>query len=125
MGKRKAKRKPMQKKKLVLDTQFNCIFCNHEKSVDVKMYGNREDKVGNLACRACGAKFQSIINQLSDPVDVYSDWVDAAEMVKPEGDGGHGDYDDDQLDDEGLFHSRVAVNVRSPDYGEDDEDDLE
>ncbi|CAG8531356.1 532_t:CDS:1, partial [Acaulospora colombiana] len=60
---------------------------------------------------------------LSDPVDVYSDWVDAAEMVKPEGDG-HDDSEDDQLDEEGLFRSRVATGGRSPDYEEDD-DDLE
>lgn len=40
MGRRKSKRKPPSKKKAIqpLDTQFNCPFCNHEKSCDVKMY---------------------------------------------------------------------------------------
>lgn len=40
MGRRKSKRKPAPKRKAIvpLDTQFNCPFCNHEKSCDVKMY---------------------------------------------------------------------------------------
>ncbi|CAG8585800.1 16162_t:CDS:2, partial [Racocetra fulgida] len=37
---------------------------------------------------------------LSDPIDVYSDWVDASEHVRPEGNLSHGDYEDDALHDE-------------------------
>lgn len=39
MGRRKAKNKPPPKRKAIqpLDTQFNCPFCNHEKSCEVKM----------------------------------------------------------------------------------------
>ena len=39
MGKRKAKRKAPPKKRFIekLDTQFNCPFCNHERSCEVKM----------------------------------------------------------------------------------------
>jgi len=37
MGKRKAKRKQVVRKRPVLDTQFDCLFCNHEKSITVKM----------------------------------------------------------------------------------------
>lgn len=40
MGRRKSKRKPPPKQKNIqpLDQQFNCPFCNHEKSCEVKMY---------------------------------------------------------------------------------------
>lgn len=40
MGRRKSKRKPPAKRKAImpLDIQFNCPFCNHEKSCEVKMY---------------------------------------------------------------------------------------
>ncbi|XP_018801089.1 PREDICTED: transcription elongation factor 1 homolog isoform X2 [Bactrocera latifrons] len=40
MGRRKSKRKPPPKKKNIepLDQQFNCPFCNHEKSCEVKMH---------------------------------------------------------------------------------------
>ncbi|CAJ0835300.1 12310_t:CDS:2, partial [Entrophospora sp. SA101] len=61
MGKRKSKRKLKPKKKLVLETQFDCVICNHERSVDVRM--QKEAKVGYLT-------------SLSDPIDVYSEWVD-------------------------------------------------
>merc|ERR1712071_173204 len=39
MGKKKSKRKPPTKRKAIepLDTQFNCPFCNHEKSCEVKI----------------------------------------------------------------------------------------
>jgi len=39
MGRRRAKRKPPPKRKTLgtLESQFNCPFCNHERSCDVKM----------------------------------------------------------------------------------------
>lgn len=37
--------------------------------------------VGVLTCKICGQHFQTSINTLSDPVDVYSEWVDACEAV--------------------------------------------
>lgn len=38
MGKRKSSSKPVTKQKVKLDTTFDCLFCNHEKAVSVKMY---------------------------------------------------------------------------------------
>ena len=39
MGRRKKKTKPPPKRKAIepLDKQFNCPFCNHEKSCEVTM----------------------------------------------------------------------------------------
>jgi hypothetical protein len=39
MGKRKSRKKPPQKVKSVvpLETHFDCPFCNHEKTCEVKM----------------------------------------------------------------------------------------
>ncbi|KAH3666842.1 hypothetical protein OGAPHI_003291 [Ogataea philodendri] len=34
-----------------------------------------------LSCKVCGQSFQSPINSLSQPIDIYSDWVDACEAV--------------------------------------------
>ncbi|CAJ0745527.1 19349_t:CDS:2 [Entrophospora sp. SA101] len=79
MGKKKTKRKIKPKKKLVLETQFDCVICNHERSVDVKM--QKEAKVGILSCRICNSAFQATINPLSDPIDVYSEWVDYTEAT--------------------------------------------
>ncbi|ORE12725.1 hypothetical protein BCV71DRAFT_190552, partial [Rhizopus microsporus] len=65
-GKRKTKRKPQKKLKAKLDTTFNCLFCNHENSVDCKI--DHANKLGHL-------------NYLDEPVDVYSAWIDACEDV--------------------------------------------
>lgn len=59
-----------------LPTVFTCLFCNHEKSVSVKM--DKKAGVGELDCKICGQRFQCGINYLSAPIDVYSEWVDAA-----------------------------------------------
>ncbi|RUO95577.1 hypothetical protein BC936DRAFT_143714 [Jimgerdemannia flammicorona] len=66
MGKRKSKRKPQVKKKDVLDTQFNCLFCNYENSIECLRY-------------------------LSEATDVYHKWIDACDAVnkvKPSTHGG-------------------------------------
>ncbi|KAI9299792.1 hypothetical protein BJ944DRAFT_143926, partial [Cunninghamella echinulata] len=65
-GKRKSKRKPVKKLKQKLDTQFNCLFCNHENAIECKL--DQSNKVGHLT-------------YLDEPVDVYSAWIDACEEV--------------------------------------------
>jgi transcription elongation factor Elf1 len=81
MGKRKkSSRKPQgPKKNEPLPSVFTCLFCNHERSVTVKL--DKKAGVGTLDCKVCGQKFQCGINYLSAPVDVYSEWVDAADAV--------------------------------------------
>ncbi|GFW60043.1 transcription elongation factor 1 homolog [Trichonephila clavipes] len=81
MGRRRSKRKPPPKQKAImpLETQFNCPFCNHEKSCEVKM--DRQRNTGRITCRVCLEDFQTSINYLSEPVDVYSDWIDACESA--------------------------------------------
>ncbi|XP_046846589.1 transcription elongation factor 1 homolog [Xenia sp. Carnegie-2017] len=80
MGRRRSKRKaPTKKKNDPLESQFNCPFCNHEKSCDVKM--DRPRNTARIACRVCLEDFQTSITYLSEPVDVYSDWIDACESA--------------------------------------------
>ncbi|KAG0022832.1 hypothetical protein BGZ80_011041 [Entomortierella chlamydospora] len=57
MGKRKSSRKPQAKVKKTLDTQFDCVACFHEKSINCKLHA----------------------------VDVYHDWIDACEAVNAAG----------------------------------------
>ncbi|KAH6626355.1 hypothetical protein B0J18DRAFT_138979 [Chaetomium sp. MPI-SDFR-AT-0129] len=84
MGKRKSSSKPQgPKRRDPLPTVFTCLFCNHEKSVEVKL--DKKAGCGWLDCKVCGQKFQCGINYLSSPIDVYSEWVDAADAVAEEG----------------------------------------
>ncbi|POR33440.1 Transcription elongation factor 1 [Tolypocladium paradoxum] len=106
MGKRKkSSRKPMGPKKAdPLPSTFTCLFCNHEKSVTVKL--DRKAGVGQLDCRVCGQKFQCAVNYLSAAVDVYGEWVDAADAVAKEATG--------DVDYEGITRT-PASSRRYPD----------
>ncbi|KAI9841914.1 MAG: hypothetical protein M1837_000300 [Sclerophora amabilis] len=86
MGKRKkAAKKPQgPKKNAPLPTSFTCLFCNHEKSIIVKL--DKKSGVGQLSCKVCGQSFQTGINYLSAAVDVFSDWVDACEFLAKKSD---------------------------------------
>lgn len=80
MGKRKkSSRGPVKRVKQVLPTTFSCLFCNQDDSVVCVM--DKKNGVGNLTCKVCQQRFQSPINALSAPVDIYSDWVDACDAV--------------------------------------------
>lgn len=81
MGRRKSKRQAPPKRKTIepLEKYFTCPFCNHKYACDVQM-----DKCRNIAkikCRVCREEFQTRINYLSDPIDVYNEWVDACEAA--------------------------------------------
>ncbi|KAH3899021.1 related to Transcription elongation factor 1 homolog [Saccharomycodes ludwigii] len=145
MGKRKkSTRKPVKRLVQKLDTQFNCLFCNHDKSVTCTL--DKKNGIGSLSCKICGTNFQTMINTLSQPVDVYSDWFDAVEEVnanennEEEDDedgsstrrrvvaGGSSDSDSDYESDSDEAGSAAAITKKSisarPTYSDDsDEDD--
>ncbi|KAK3234976.1 hypothetical protein CYMTET_54797 [Cymbomonas tetramitiformis] len=79
MGKRKSKAPTETKKILKVPTSFNCPFCNHGSSVECRI--DREAENGEVRCRVCSEGFQMKINNLTDPVDIYSDWIDECERV--------------------------------------------
>lgn len=106
MGKRKSSSKPQgPKKREPLPTNFTCLFCNHEKAVAIKI--DKKNNIGTLDCRVCGQKFQTQTNALYAPVDVYGDWVDAADAVAKDGGGDASgsrglQQDDDRYEGEGV-----------------------
>ncbi|KIM30688.1 hypothetical protein M408DRAFT_328212 [Serendipita vermifera MAFF 305830] len=81
MGKRKkSSRKPGgSKKKEPLETTFSCIFCHHEKSVACKI--DKKELIGHLFCKICGQSFQTRANYLTEPVDIFADWIDSSEAA--------------------------------------------
>eukprot|EP00501_MAST-03F_sp_TOSAG23-6_P000115 GSMAST32.ASY1.ANO1.117.1 assembled CDS len=80
MGRRRKAKKPKKRPKLVVASVFKCPHCNHEKSVECRM--DQSTSIGELACRICGSTYQARINYLSEPVDVYSEWLDELELAK-------------------------------------------
>lgn len=52
---------------------------------------------GSLNCRICDASFQMPIHHLHEPIDVFSEWLDACEAAEKGNSGaaGAGDEEDD------------------------------
>ncbi|KAG6850994.1 hypothetical protein H0H93_004481 [Arthromyces matolae] len=82
MGKRKkSSRKPAPaRQKVPLDTAFTCLFCHHDRSVTVRV--DRKEGVAYLSCRVCDQRYQSKVNHLTEPIDIYSEWIDAADAAQ-------------------------------------------
>ncbi|GBG63319.1 hypothetical protein CBR_g37676 [Chara braunii] len=79
MGKRKSSKPPPKKAVQKVPTVFSCPFCNHDGSVECKL--NFVNQVGELVCRICQEKFRMTIDRLTEPIDVYSEWIDECERV--------------------------------------------
>uniref|UniRef100_T1JE46 Transcription elongation factor 1 homolog n=1 Tax=Strigamia maritima TaxID=126957 RepID=T1JE46_STRMM len=81
MGRKKSQRKPPPKRKAIesLPTKFDCSFCNHQRSCEVNM--DFKKKTAMIMCNVCFEDFQTRIHMLSEPIDVFSDWIDACERA--------------------------------------------
>ncbi|CAF1285510.1 unnamed protein product [Adineta steineri] len=81
MGRKKSKRKVQKttRKLQTLQTLFECPFCNHESSCDVKF--DRKKQRAQIFCRICSETYETDVNYLSEAIDVYNAWIDACEDV--------------------------------------------
>ncbi|KAF9216234.1 hypothetical protein BGZ59_010457 [Podila verticillata] len=121
MGKRKSsKRAPAGRVKKVLDTQFDCVSCFHEKSINCKL--DYDQKVGHLQCRMCGVAYTCTINYLSHAVDVYHDWIDACEAVNASAKAAKDRRDRDDDDDVGSSSRRRKPYDVDDRYDDEDDD---
>lgn len=78
-GKRKSSKPPPKKIAPKIDTLFTCPFCNHDKAVIAKI--DHLTQKGLVQCTVCGQKYTNQITHLSEPIDVYSDWIDACAEI--------------------------------------------
>ncbi len=70
----------MKRIKYVVAKTFKCLFCNHEKSVSCSM--DVKSMSGYLKCSVCDAKFQTQINSLTEPIDIFTEWLDETTEVQ-------------------------------------------
>ncbi|TVU12423.1 hypothetical protein EJB05_46067, partial [Eragrostis curvula] len=77
MGKRKSRTSKLlaQPRKVAkLDTVFSCPFCNHAGSVECSI--DRKHGIAKTSCFICKEFYATTAHALTEPVDVYSDWID-------------------------------------------------
>ncbi|KAJ4839820.1 hypothetical protein Tsubulata_010034 [Turnera subulata] len=80
MARRKSRvNRPVKKAAPKLDTIFTCPFCNHAKSVGC--FFDKKEMTGTVECSICMAKYGTKITYLTEPIDVYSEWIDECERV--------------------------------------------
>ncbi|RVW95917.1 transcription elongation factor 1 homolog isoform X1 [Vitis vinifera] len=88
MGKRKSRAKPPPKKRMdKLDTVFSCPFCNHGTGVECRI--DMKNLIGEASCRICQESFSTTVTALTEPIDIYSEWIDECERVNNLEDDGH------------------------------------
>ena len=80
MGKRKRAKPPPKKAKPKVAQIFDCPFCGKTESCHCKM--DVDHSLGTILCDSCGAKYSMRINRLTDPIDVYSEWIDSAPHLR-------------------------------------------
>ena len=72
-----------------------------------------DHSVGSILCDGCGAKYEMRINRLTDPIDVYSEWIDMSEAVN-RGDvpaaARRGDDEDEGDDGEHRWHGEEEAD---------------
>ena len=84
MGRRKkAVKKAVKKTKYEVANIFKCLFCHHEKAVHCKM--DSRSMTAQLSCGICDAQFQTQIHSLSEPIDVFTEWLDEASEMQQAG----------------------------------------
>ncbi|KAJ9690552.1 hypothetical protein PVL29_012945 [Vitis rotundifolia] len=93
MGKRKSRAKPPPKKRMdKLDTVFSCPFCNHGTGVECRI--DMKNLIGEASCRICQESFSTTVTALTEPIDIYSEWIDECERVN-------------NLEDDGTLEGRA------------------
>jgi transcription elongation factor Elf1 len=56
-----------------LENSFACPFCLQEKSCCIKM--DIQANTAYISCNVCSEDFQTVINYLTKPSDVYKEWI--------------------------------------------------
>ena len=62
-----------------LETIFRCPFCQHENSVGCSF--NKVLRIGEISCSICSANYETRITPLTEPIDMYCEWMDECQRV--------------------------------------------
>ncbi|CAD5176263.1 unnamed protein product [Musa acuminata subsp. malaccensis] len=107
MAKRRSRTSKLIKTKKVeskLEEAFTCPFCNHDKSVSCTL--DTKLKIGEAQCWVCKESYATTIHHLTEPIDIYSEWVDECEKVDKS----------EELRDDDHRHSKKRRAILVEDY---------
>jgi transcription elongation factor Elf1 len=107
----------------VFKNYFKFLKGNSSGTVDCKM--DRKSSAGKVLCRICGKAYQTTITFLTDPIDVYSEWIDECQK---ENEGGEkpDDYEDDEEEEQIVQHyAKKSKPTKKPQKPQSDEEEEE
>lgn len=79
MAKKKSRKIVSKVKKEEIATIFDCPFCNNKRVIEVKI--SKKDFKAQINCRICKCNYNTKANGLTEPIDVYSEWIDECEKI--------------------------------------------
>jgi transcription elongation factor Elf1 len=83
MGKKKSRAvKIMKAAPLKVAKTFDCPFCSHTQSIEVKL--RRPLCKATLMCRICKVSYEMRLLKIQKEVDVYCSWIDKCEEANNE-----------------------------------------
>lgn len=124
MGRRKkAVKKVVKKKRATVAKVFKCLYCNNEKSVTCKI--NTSSMTGDLQCSICDAKFQTQINTLTEPIDIFTEWLDEASEMQAQSTMHHGNRNINTNNNNNSSNISRKHEEEENDEDEDEEDNEE
>ncbi|GMJ12319.1 hypothetical protein HRI_004901100 [Hibiscus trionum] len=87
-----------------LDTIFSCPFCNHGTDVECRIY--TKNLIGETSCRICQESFSSVITSLTEPINIYSEWIDECERVN-----NHEEEEEEDVDQDDGYVPKKRVST--------------
>ncbi|KAL6606146.1 hypothetical protein ACP70R_041799 [Stipagrostis hirtigluma subsp. patula] len=82
MGKRKSRMSKLAaqpRKPPKLETAFTCPFCNHPGAVECRI--DLKYSIAVASCFVCKEDYSTTAHALTEPIDVYDEWVDECEKA--------------------------------------------
>ena len=95
MSKKKARKKIIKVVQPKVATIFDCPFCNYKKCVETKI--DKRKGFATLKCKVCATSYKTKASHLTDPIDVYYDWIDECEKENMKKDRESEEFDEQNI----------------------------
>ncbi|GMI65595.1 hypothetical protein HRI_000228800 [Hibiscus trionum] len=113
MGKRKSRAKHAPKKRMdKLDTFSAVPFVTIEQMLIVALlafiyFSDMKNLIsGASCCRICQESFNSVITALTEPIDIYNEWIDKCERVN-----NHEEEEEEDVDQDDGYVPKKRVST--------------
>jgi transcription elongation factor Elf1 len=80
-----------------VETVFDCPFCSHKRCIFVEI--DKRKKIAKIKCKICFNDYSQSIKSLTEPIDVYYDWLDKCVEINNKKEKDDNSYFDEDEED--------------------------